>query len=541
MSTAAHPEGQDSRQRSPASPFPQALASDSLYELLFELLPCSVVLIDTNGHLLDANPSFCRQIGFARTELIGVHVSRFSRDSTETIQENLRRLLNGEVLQHSVSNIRKDGSLRHYELRETAITLRDGTRAILAISDDVTDRRQAEQEKLTIERQLLHTEKLQSLGVMASGIAHLFNNLLGATLGNIDLARLELPPSSPVHAYLEGAVKATRSAADLTRQMMAFSGHSRLALHPLSLNDTIRQMLDLLKVSMPARGVLEVELATNLPRIEADAGQIHQLLINLVTNAAEALPRGTGSITISTRMLRQTQPALTEGVWQGQLQAGDWVALEVRDTGSGMDASTQARLFEPFFTTKFLGRGLGMAAVLGIVRAHRGAIQILSTPGSGTAVTSFFPALPTIGNDGLETASDATKTGGELPGNLQGAVLLVQEERPARMLLESTLSHAGLRVIPLSNGEEAVRHFRQHAHEIAFVLLDLAQPGMDGWRTLTELRRIQPEAKVILTSSQDVEHVRERATKAGALAILQKPCDLGRLLRFAQECCRPST
>lgn len=367
---------------------------EGLYRRLFELMPGSVVLLDAQGHLIDANPAFCKQIGYSRPELLGAHVSRFSRDPAETIERNLARLLAGEVLEHSVTNVQKDGSLRHYELRETAITLPDGNPGILAIANDVTDRLRAEQEKLEIERQLLHAEKLKSLGVMAGGIAHAFNNLLGAVLGNIDLARLESPPHSPAQSYLENAAQASREAAVLTRQMLAFSGRGRFVLRELDLLQLIEGMRELLGVSISAKASFELKLAPGLPLIEADSAQVQQLVINLVLNASEALGNSPGFITIATR--RQTCDAtfLARCRSSPQIVPGEFVGLEVRDTGCGMDASTLAQLFEPFFTTKFLGRGLGMASVLGIVQGHRGAIQISSEPGRGTTVLVLFPSLP---------------------------------------------------------------------------------------------------------------------------------------------------
>lgn len=508
-----------------------------LYRSLFELMPGSVVLLDARGMLLDANPSFCQQIGYSREELLGLHVSRFSKDPPEAIERNIGRLLAGEVLQHSVTNVQKDGSLRHYELRETAITLPDGQRGILAISNDITDRLRADQEKLEIERQILHAEKLKSLGVMAGGIAHAFNNLLGTTLGNIDLARMDLPPQSPTQGYLEGATKATRRAADLTRQMLAFSGYGHFVLRELDLSGLVEGIRELLNVSISEKACFELRLAEDLPPIEADAAQVQQVVISLVTNASEAITEGSGFIAVIT--CRQTCDAafLSEGRLQGQIAPGDYVALEVRDTGCGMDASTQEQLFEPFFTTKFVGRGLGMAAVLGIVRGHRGAIRVISRPGKGTTVTVLFPALagamparPSV------TAPKSQPAGDAIPA-LSGTVLLVEDEQPMRLMVERALRRTGLRVLSAGSGPEAVALVQQYTDKITFALLDLAMPNMDGLQTLAELRRIRPDLKAVLTSGFDLANVQQRFAQAGFVAVIQKPYQIESLLRLAQRIC----
>src|ERR1041384_194050 len=224
-------------------------------------MPGSVVVLDERGVVLDANPSFCRQIGYTREELAGRHVSLFSKDSRETITRNLARILAGETLEHEVSNVRKDGSLRHYELRETAITLPDGSRGILALSSDVTQRVEAEKEKLELQRQFMHAEKLKSLGLMAGGIAHDFNNLLAGIIGNIEMGLLESEGKPVIQGLLREGLGAANRAAHLTRQMLAYSGRGHFVATELDLNKIIRSMADLLKATISKKASLILRLA----------------------------------------------------------------------------------------------------------------------------------------------------------------------------------------------------------------------------------------------------------------------------------------
>ena len=236
-----------------------------------------------------------------------------------------------------------------------------------------------------------HAQKLESLGVLAGGIAHDFNNLLMAILGNADLALLWLPPDSPAESKLREIEAAARRAADLCRQMLAYSGKAQFATQPVNLSTVADEMAGLFKVSISENAALRCDLPAHLPSIEADAAQLRQVIMNLITNASEALNEGSGTISISTGQITCHRAYLADLDAGANLAEGDYVFLEVSDTGCGMDADTRARMFEPFFTTKFPGRGLGLAAVLGIVRAHHGAVKVRSEPERGASVTILFP------------------------------------------------------------------------------------------------------------------------------------------------------
>ncbi len=512
---------------------------EELYHRLFELMPGSVVLMDAGGVILDANPAFCRQIGHARETLLGQHVSTFSIDSTETIQRNIARLMAGEVLEHQVKNVQADGSLRHYELREAAIALPDGARGILALANDVTDRLRAEQEKLELERQLLHAEKLKSLGVLAGGIAHEYNNFLAAIIGNLDLAIMDLDAQSPVQSQLREAAVAALRASNLTQQMLAYSGRGRFVIAPVNLSRLIGGMAELLKASISRKASVKLNLAPELSFIEGDEPQLQQVLMNLVTNASEALGENPGLITITTRDRHCEAAELAKSLTAKPLSPGRYVELEVRDSGAGMDEAVQHRLFEPFFSTKFTGRGLGMSVVMGVARGHQGAILVSSQPARGTTVSVLFPVIPTTPPVINSVPIPPTTTAASLPP-LTGTVLLVEDEPAIRLLMERILKRAGLRVLLAENGEEAVALFQQHANKITFIILDFTMPKMDGLETLAELRRHQPKVKAVLTSGYDAENMNQRYAHEGFAAFIRKPFQVETLLQVARQMCSPT-
>ena len=364
------------------------------YRALFELMPGSVVLLDSKGYVRDANPYFCRAMCYAREDLVGLHVTQISQEKTEVIEHNISRMIAGEVLQHEVTNVQKDGSLRFYELREAGVTLPDGSMSILAVSNDITDRKRAEQARFEMERQLLHAQKMDSLGALAGGIAHDFNNLLTVIMSNIELAIADLPMTSPAQNSLTNALLAGKRAAELTRQMLAYSGRGRFVTTEVDLSKLVRGLSDLLKVSISKSVRLELNLASELPLIQADAAQVQQILMNLVTNASEAVGDKPGVVTVSTSVRECDGSYLAETRTSGKPHPGLYVVLEVSDTGCGMDDTVRGKLFDPFFTTKFVGRGLGMSAVLGIVQGHRGAIMVSSKPKTGAVISVVLPAIP---------------------------------------------------------------------------------------------------------------------------------------------------
>jgi two-component system, cell cycle sensor histidine kinase and response regulator CckA len=515
-----------------------ALESQSAqYRALFELMPGSVVLLDSKGYIRDANPYFCRAMCYPREDLVGLHVTQISQEKPETIEQNISRMIAGEILQHEVTNVQKDGSLRFYELREAAVTLPDGSISILAVSNDITDRKRAEQAKLEMERQLLHAQKMDSLGALAGGIAHDFNNLLAVIMSNIELAISDLPATSPAQNTLANALLAGKRAAELTRQMLAYSGRGRFVTAELDLSNLVRGLSDLLKVSISKSVRLELNLASDLPFIHADAAQTQQILMNLVTNASEAIGDKPGVVAVSTSVRECDASFLAETRTSNKPKPGRYVILEVSDTGCGMDDTVRAKLFDPFFTTKFVGRGLGMSAVLGIVQGHHGAIMVSSKPRKGAVISVVLPAIAKMSE--LNPANEPLpfmplrKPGAPL----SGTVLVADDEPQVRALTELLLKRMGLQVLTAEDGNRAVELFRKHAGEIKFVLLDLTMPNLDGRQALAEIRKISPQVKVVLTSGYESNDALGHYHEHGFDAFLQKPCDLETFKKVVHQMC----
>ncbi len=531
---ATRPAHENAAICAPGNAVDDALRAQVLYQSLFELMPGSVVLMDANGVILDVNPAFCRQIGYGRDELRGRHVSLFSKDSGETIDQNLTRLLAGEVLEHDVTNVHRDGSLRHYELRETAITLPDGSRGILALSNDITPRVRAEKEKLEMQREFLHTEKLKSLGLMAGGVAHDFNNLLTVIIGNIELGLMESGGPATGGPFRE-AINAANRAAHLTRQMLAYSGRERFNIVDVDVNEVIRRTAELLNITISKKASLELRLGLDLPLIEGDAAQLQQIFMNLVTNASEALGDNPGLITATTFVRDYDAAGLAPNRTGNPLKPGRYVVLEVKDTGCGMDESVQQRLFDPFFSTKFTGRGLGMSAVLGTVRAHDGGIFVTSGVGRGATVSVLFPP-GSPRSVGATSTSAKSGLGNNLP-QISGSVLVADGEAITRLMVERLLQRTGLRVFTAADGIEAIGRFKRHSDEITFVMLDLSLPKLDGIQTLAELRQLRPDVKAILTSGINETGVNERSRQLGFVAFVAKPYQAGVLFDLASQIC----
>lgn len=260
------------------------------------------------------------------------------------------------------------------------------------IALDITERKRYEEERLAFERQLQETQRRESIGILAGGLAHDFNNLLAAINGHAELALLDLPPGSPARESVEAIVQVVRRATDLTVQMLAYAGKGRFLTQPVHLNELIHEMVDLLRPTLSRHTVVDQRLAAGLPLIEADASQIRQVILNLLVNADEALGDQPGQIALETAVEDLDQARLDTLIGGAGLASGQYVRMSVSDTGCGMDEATRARMFEPFFSTKFTGRGLGLAALQGIVRSHRGAIAVFSAPNQGTTVHIYLPA-----------------------------------------------------------------------------------------------------------------------------------------------------
>ena len=400
---------------------------------------------------------------------------------------------------------------------------------------DITERKKAEEDRLRYERRLQEAQKMESLGLLAGGIAHDFNNLLTAILGNIDLALLDIPRNSPARDDLLTAVNATRRAAGLAQQMLDYSGKGRFVVDWVEVPEAIREITQMLKASISKSATLRLDFPASLPPIEADASQLRQVVMNLVLNASEALENKPGTIGLTAYVVngQHLPPAR---LWPPEkLAPGPYLCIEVADTGVGMPPETLERIFDPFFSTKFTGRGLGLAAVLGIVRGHRGAIQVESAPGKGTTFRIYFPA-------GSPPPGAAAPAAAPAPAARvrEGLVLLVDDEPDVRDTTSKLLGHLGYQVLCAADGQQAVQLFRAQAPRLAAVILDMTMPHLDGVQALTEFRRLRSDIPVLISSGYSEASVTQRFAGLQIAGFIPKPYTLDGL-REALDRALPAT
>jgi nitrogen-specific signal transduction histidine kinase/CheY-like chemotaxis protein len=376
---------------------------------------------------------------------------------------------------------------------------------------------EAERERRDLEARMHQAQKLEGLGVMAGGIAHDFNNLLTPILGDTSLALLDLPADSPLRTRLQRVQAAAHRAATLTNQMLSYAGEESLHVEALNLSTLVEEIGQLLETAASREAVLVYQLQRDLPLIEGDPARLSQVVMNLITNAAEALGDDEGRIIIRTGKVDLAPDDCKIRVIGSELPPGAYVFFEVIDTGCGMDDDTLARIFDPFFTTKFTGRGLGLAAVLGIVRAHRGAIELKSQPQKGTTFRIFLPSTNRRFTRQPTLATDVENWHGE------GTILIVDDEEGVRDMCADTLSRAGFTVICGTDGREGIELFERHVDEIRAVLLDRTMPNTSGDEVFDEIRRIRPHSRIILTSGYSEKRAAQQFVGKGLNSFLQKP------------------
>jgi two-component system, cell cycle sensor histidine kinase and response regulator CckA len=425
---------------------------------------------------------------------------------------------------------RPDGTRRWIRDRCQVVERTDAGDAarVLRTFEDVTQQREDEEERLRLTLAAEQAQRVDSLGMLAGGIAHDSNNLLVPILGNADLALADLPPDSPARVSVAEIEKASRRAAELCRQMLDYAGKGRSVVAPLNLSAIVDEMSSMLEASISKKCTLVRRLPTDLPATEGDATQIRQVAMNLIINAAEAIGDRSGVISVSTGAMECDRAYLLGTYLAEDLPEGGYVYIEVTDTGEGMSKETQARLFEPFFTTKFAGRGLGLAAVLGIVRGHRGAIRFDSEFGRGSVFRVLFPACVRTAGVHPQAAETTTWQG-------CGTILVVDDEDCVRDVARRMLERGGFRVLAAADGREALACYRQHRAEIVCVLLDVAMPYMDGQETLRELRRANADIRIIMSSGYGDQEVVKRLAGEGLGDFIHKPYVSASLLAKVRE------
>jgi signal transduction histidine kinase/CheY-like chemotaxis protein len=486
-------------------------------DFVMDCLNHAVVVLDNRGQVLDAN-------AVARALLPNPSGRVRHRPLEEVFPALHRRLppVAGGVGGTPEVPLRLAGEERFWDLYVLPITEQGARIGTLILLTDMTARKHAEAERRRFEERLRHTQKLESLGVMAGGIAHDFNNLLTVILGNTELAQERLGPASPAAPLLQNVVKAASWAAAITNQMLTYAGKAPFVVAPVSLSALIEGMADLLRAVVPRQVSLEFDLAPDLPPVPADPALFRQVVMNLLSNAAEALGEQPGSVWVRTRLVEVRAEDLAGAAVNAGLGPGSHLLLEVADTGAGMDAATRARMFEPFFTTKFTGRGLGMAVVLGIVRGHGGAIFVHSEVGVGTQVRVVLPrAAGPVPRE--EPPHPPPPASAGVVRMRSATVLVVDDEEHVRRVAEQFLRLAGYRILTARDGAEALRVHQERAAEIDAVLLDLTMPDLTGDVVFQKLRERDPELPVILTSGYTEEVVVRQLPAGEPPEFLHKP------------------
>ena len=503
----------------------QLRESESRFRALAEA-DTSGIMIFQDAKFIYANPGAARISGFTRKELCQLDFwAQVHPDSRDMVKQRGEARLRGESVpnQYSLKIICKNGEEKW--IHNSAGVIQYGGRPAVVITFfDITAQKEHETELVRSSAQATQARKLESLGAMAGGIAHDFNNLLMGILGNTDLLLAKLPEDSPFRGNAEEIRAAGRRAATIADKMLTCSGSGTFLGEPVDLNRFLLELKPFLVAYSSAEIELAVDLPARLPMIHGDAGQLRQALVNLVTNAVESVGDKPGRVCVRAGATELTRTELNDMQLGEGLKPGFYAFLEVSDTGAGMDAETRNRIFDPFFSTKFVGRGLGLPAVLGVVRSHLGAIRVESGPGKGTAIRIV---LPVVGADtpaapGSSAVPPTPDAAGVVP-RATGKILVVDDEEMVRKVVSAILQAKKYEVITAPDGSEALALFARHQAEIGLVIVDLSMPRMMGDEVLRELKKLVPTIPVILTSGYSEGDALRRIERGQLAGFIKKP------------------
>ena len=496
--------------------------SEAKYRSILENMVEGYYEADLAGRFMFFNDSLSKILGYSREELLGKGYKELYSEETATFMfDTFHNLYKSgqpvDIRQWEVK--RKDGTTAYVEASGSLIEGEDGKPiGFSGIMRDVTERHIAEEERQQLQVKMQHAQKLESLGILAGGIAHDFNNLLMGVMANASIALDELSADSPVRPSLEHIELSAQRAADLANQMLTYSGKAKFIIKPLDLSILVEEMAHLLEVSTSKRAKLLYNFSRNLPPIEGDPTQLRQVVMNLITNASEAMDGKKGIIDISTSVVEAGSEFFDESYLHFDVSPGKYVCLKVTDEGCGMDAATKERIFDPFFTSKFTGRGLGLASVIGIVRGHKGAIKVDSEFGVGTTFTVLFPASAKAALPIRAPEPAATE---DLQGD--GTVLVIDDEVLILDVARRILERAGYTVLTAADGFEGLELFKANIGSITLVLMDMTMPRMNGVEAFQEMGRIDPAVPVVLSSGFNESEARSYFKGRKPAGFIQKP------------------
>ncbi|MCC6574589.1 MAG: PAS domain-containing protein [Planctomycetes bacterium] len=486
-------------------------AQDSLHKVINNA-PLVLWVIDKDGKVLVSEGKALEALKLSPGQVVGQ--SAYDLFGHLPAIQNLRKALEGETV-HFTANV--DGPWFDVHISPT----RDDNGVVtgaFVVGVDITQLKQAETHQRELEGAFTQVRRLEGLRVMASGIGHDLNNLLTAIAGNTRLALMRLPPTAVARYNIEQIDAAAKRASDLTREMLACAGGTKSELQPLDINEFVNSMAEVLDLSLGSKIGMRKDFAPMLPAIRGDVGQLGRVVMGLISNAADAIGGEMGTITLATGRLEATREYLSKCAGGEKLPAGEYVYLDVIDNGSGMDEATQARLFLPFFSTKRSGAGLSLAAALGRMRAHNGAIMVQSTPGKGSIFRLLFPAT-----DAAVPEAPAPPPEVSVPWQAGQTVLVVDDDEAVRNVAKMILEEFKLTPLLAESGQRALEVLRENRDTISLVILDLTMPGMSGEETLQELRKIKPDIKVVISTGYTEREVGARLSNQRPAGFLPKP------------------
>jgi len=503
-------------------------SNQDVFRLITENVADMVALLDIEGKHLYNNRSYQDIVGSPDVLRGSGSFHEIHPDDRERIKRIFFKTVETGLGQTAEFRfVAVDGSVRYVESSSSAVRDADGrVSKIVVVSRDVTERKRAESEKKSLEEQFRQAQKMESLGILAGGVAHDFNNLLGIILGYGTLLQQKNLPSERVSAAVGNIVKATQRGSDLVRQLMTVARKTDASFAPVDVNTIVREVESMLGATLPKTVVLSTSLDSNLPALSANSSQLYQVLLNLAVNARDAMPQG-GTLSIQTQSVRGD---IVKPKFLGA-EDGQYIAIRVKDNGTGMDEAIRQRIFEPFYTTKEKGKGtgLGLAMVYGVVKGHHGFIDVESEVGVGTAFHIFLPVrnqssseLPT--KESLQEVKGGSET-----------ILLVEDEEMLIELVETMLTSSGYRVLVARDGREAVEMYENHEDEVALVLSDLGLPRLGGMDAFLRMREINPQLRAIFATGYMDERSRTEMLEMGASRIIQKPYHPDDILRAVRS------
>lgn len=504
-------------------------ASEERYRLLVETMNDGLGVQDRNGILTYVNDKLCEMTGYSRDELTGSPITDFlDEDNKRLYEENAVKQLSGNCKPYEMLLLRRGGKTLHVIISPQVINDSDGhLKGIFAVITDISERKEAEFKKLEMESQLQQAQKMESIGTLAGGISHDFNNSLQAILGYAQMLLLDTEITDPKYSKLLQIEKAAQRASELTQQLLTFSRKVESQLRPANLNQEIKQVEKLLRRTIPKMIDIKLDLEEDLHIINADPSQVEQILMNLAVNARDAMGEE-GTLKIVTNNIMLDEESCKSYM---DLIPGDYVLLSLSDTGKGMDKETSERIFEPFFTTKEVGKGtgLGLSMVYGLVKKHCGHIACQSEPGKGSCFNVYLPTITDGSKEALvEDEVDQPPKGDE-------TILLIDDEALVRELGELILQKYGYKVLTAVDGESGIQTYQDKKDSISLIILDLMMPGMGGRRFLEEILKIKPDIKVIIASGYFSDENVHSVIKGGAKGFIKKPFDVKKMLNVVRD------